>query len=67
LITGGSGGIGSTAGKLFAEAGIAGTPNVLPYVTSKYAVNGMLKPAALEGAPYMIRVNAINPRRSMTG
>ncbi len=42
-------------------AGIAGTPNVLPYVTSKHAVNGMMKSAALEGAPHKIRVNAINP------
>lgn len=42
-------------------AGISGTPNVLPYVTSKHAVNGMMKSAALEGAPYKIRVNTINP------
>ncbi len=42
-------------------AGISGTANVLPYVTSKHAVNGMMKSAALEGAPYKIRVNTINP------
>lgn len=42
-------------------AGLAGTPNVLPYVTSKHAVIGMMKSAALEGAPYKIRVNTINP------
>ncbi|MFO7864790.1 MAG: SDR family NAD(P)-dependent oxidoreductase [Salinivirgaceae bacterium] len=42
-------------------AGIVGTPNVLPYVTSKHAVNGMMKSAALEGAPHKIRVNTINP------
>ncbi len=42
-------------------AGLAGTPNVLPYVTSKHAVIGMMRSAALEGAPYKIRVNTINP------
>ena len=42
-------------------AGLAGTPNVLPYVTSKHGVNGMMKSAALEGAPHKIRVNTINP------
>ncbi len=42
-------------------AGLKGTANVLPYVTSKHAVVGMMKSAALEGAPYKIRVNTINP------
>jgi NAD(P)-dependent dehydrogenase (short-subunit alcohol dehydrogenase family) len=42
-------------------AGLTGTPNVLPYVTSKHAVIGMMKSAALEGAPYKIRVNTVNP------
>ncbi|MBK6265731.1 SDR family oxidoreductase [Marivirga sp. S37H4] len=42
-------------------AGLMGTPNVLPYVTSKHAVIGMMKSAALEGAPYKIRVNTVNP------
>lgn len=42
-------------------AGLQGTANVLPYVTSKHAVIGMMKSAALEGAPYKIRVNTINP------
>lgn len=42
-------------------AGLMGTPNVLPYVTSKHAVIGMMKSAALEGAPHKIRVNAVNP------
>jgi NAD(P)-dependent dehydrogenase (short-subunit alcohol dehydrogenase family) len=42
-------------------AGLMGTPNVLPYVTSKHAVIGMMKSAALEGAPHKIRVNTVNP------
>ena len=42
-------------------AGITGTANILPYVTSKHAVIGMMRTAALEGAPYNIRVNTINP------
>ncbi len=42
-------------------AGMRGTPNVLPYVTSKHAVVGMMKSAALEGADHKIRVNTVNP------
>jgi NAD(P)-dependent dehydrogenase (short-subunit alcohol dehydrogenase family) len=42
-------------------AGMAGTANVLPYVTSKHAIIGMMRSAALEGAPHKIRVNTINP------
>ncbi len=42
-------------------AGMVGTPNVLPYVTSKHALAGMMKSAAQEGAQHKIRVNTINP------
>ena len=42
-------------------AGLGGTPNVLPYVTSKHAIIGMMRSAALEGAAHKIRVNTINP------
>jgi NAD(P)-dependent dehydrogenase (short-subunit alcohol dehydrogenase family) len=42
-------------------AGITGTPNVLPYVASKHAIIGIMRSAALEGAPHKIRVNTINP------
>ena len=42
-------------------AGITGSPNVLPYVTSKHAVVGMMKTAAQEGAEHKIRVNTVNP------
>jgi NAD(P)-dependent dehydrogenase (short-subunit alcohol dehydrogenase family) len=42
-------------------AGMVGSPNVLPYVTSKHAVVGMMKTAAQEGAGHKIRVNTVNP------
>jgi len=42
-------------------AGIHGTPGVSAYVTSKHAVIGMMRTAALEGAAHNIRVNTVNP------
>jgi len=42
-------------------AGLQGTPNVMAYVTSKHAVVGSMKVAALEGAEHGIRVNTIHP------
>jgi NAD(P)-dependent dehydrogenase (short-subunit alcohol dehydrogenase family) len=42
-------------------AGIKGTPGVSAYITSKHAVIGMMRTAALEGAPLNIRVNCVNP------
>lgn len=42
-------------------AGLQGTPNVMAYVTSKHAVIGSMKVAALEGAADNIRVNSIHP------
>lgn len=42
-------------------AGIRGTPGVSAYVTSKHAVIGMMRVAALEGAADNIRVNTVNP------
>lgn len=42
-------------------AGIAGSPDMSAYTTSKHAVIGLMRTAALEGAPFGIRVNTVNP------
>lgn len=42
-------------------AGIVGQPRMLAYVASKFAVRGMTKSAAIELAPFNIRVNSVHP------
>ncbi|HHX81642.1 MAG TPA: SDR family oxidoreductase [Pseudomonadaceae bacterium] len=42
-------------------AGLSGSPNVMAYVTSKHAIVGSMRAAALEGASHKIRVNSIHP------
>ncbi len=42
-------------------AGVGGAAGFSPYVTSKHAVIGMMRSAALECAPINIRVNTVNP------
>ena len=42
-------------------AGLRGTAGVTPYCTSKHAVIGLMRAAALECAPFNIRVNTVNP------
>ena len=42
-------------------AGIGGSPEMSAYNTSKHAVIGMMRVAALECAPHGIRVNTVNP------
>ena len=42
-------------------AGVGGAPGLSAYVTSKHAVIGMMRSAALECAPLKIRVNTVNP------
>ena len=42
-------------------AGVKGAAGLSPYTTSKHAVIGMMRSAALECAPLGIRVNTVNP------
>lgn len=42
-------------------AGLAGMPDLSAYVTSKFAIIGMTRSAAVENAPLGIRINAICP------
>ncbi len=42
-------------------AGVSGSAGMSAYVTSKHAVIGMMRAAALECAPLGIRVNTVNP------
>lgn len=42
-------------------AGIRATPGLCAYTASKHAVVGLMRTAALEGAPNKIRVNTVNP------
>jgi NAD(P)-dependent dehydrogenase (short-subunit alcohol dehydrogenase family) len=42
-------------------AGVRGTAQMMAYTASKHAVIGVMRVAALEGAPHQIRVNSIHP------
>ena len=42
-------------------AGLRGSAGLSPYAASKHAVLGLMRSAALEGAPFGIRVNALHP------
>jgi 3alpha(or 20beta)-hydroxysteroid dehydrogenase len=42
-------------------AGLIGSPGLSAYVTSKHAIIGLARCAALELAPHFIRVNTVNP------
>jgi 3alpha(or 20beta)-hydroxysteroid dehydrogenase len=57
MIRSGGGAIVNTS----SQAGIKGGRNFSPYITSKHAVVGITRCAALEGAPDNIRCNAICP------
>jgi len=46
--------------------GLNAWPNWSPYVTSKHAVSGMTKTAALEQATHNIRINAVAPGPILT-
>lgn len=42
-------------------AGLIGSPGLSAYIASKHAVLGIMKTAALELAPFGVRVNSLNP------
>ena len=42
-------------------AGVSGTSDMSAYTASKHAVIGLMRTAAMEGAPFGIRVNTVNP------
>ena len=48
------------------SAGLNGSRGAIAYATSKWAVRGMTKCAALELAPWNIRVNSVHPGRHDT-
>jgi len=42
-------------------AGIRAVPDMSAYIASKHAAIGLMRSAAIEGAPHNIRVNTVNP------
>ena len=42
-------------------AGLVPLPNMVSYVSSKFALRGMSRAASLDLAPYNIRVNSVHP------
>lgn len=47
-------------------AGITGVAGNSAYIASKHAVNGLVKSAAIDYAPYGIRVNSVNMAQTIT-
>lgn len=47
-------------------AGVRGSPLMAPYSTSKHAVIGLMRSAAVAGASHRIRVNTVNPAQIET-
>ena len=56
-----AGGRGGSIINISSIDGMIGMPGVAGYVASKFAVRGMTKTAALELAPFGIRVNSVHP------
>jgi len=51
---------------LASVGGVVGTPNLTPYTMSKHAVVGLTRGAAVEQAPFGIRINAVCPGPTRT-
>ena len=56
-----AGGRGGSVILTSSAAGLRGTPNLAHYVAAKHGVVGLMRTLAHELAPYMIRVNTVNP------
>lgn len=63
LIDQGNGGAVVMVASIAGMTGLAGNP---AYVSSKHAVNGLMRNAAIDYAPYGIRVNSVNMAETMT-
>lgn len=63
LLEQGKGGAIVTVGSIAGLTGLAGNP---AYVASKHAVNGLTRSAAIDYAPYGIRVNSVNMAATAT-
>lgn len=63
LLLQGKGGAIVTVGSIAGLTGLAGNP---AYVASKHAVNGLTRSAAIDYAPYGIRVNSVNMAATAT-
>lgn len=63
MLTQNNGGSIVVVGSIAGMTGLAGNP---AYVSSKWAVNGLVRNAAIDYAPYGIRVNSVNMAETLT-
>lgn len=63
MLTQNNGGAIVVVGSIAGITGLAGNP---AYVSSKHAVNGLVRNAAIDYAPYGIRVNSVNMAETLT-